>query len=381
MAPHVSVVLIDSDQLSRKSIEVMLNHHQAEAVRLVGSVSTLSEGLSLIRKTSPSVAIVEVKDIESGVRNIANIRSAFPRVSIFATSSDKTSETILKVMRAGAMEYLLRPVSQDDLEDALQKIGRLRFAEPEETAARGSIISVYNPMGGSGVTTLAVNLAASLISRDAKVVLVDLNCFSGDVSAFLDLRPEYTLSTVASNITRLDDTFLTSVLTVHPSGIHVLAEPREVYEDIVMKPEEVVRVLTVLKNSFTYVIVDTGGHIHDHNMTTFRASDMILFVFSSNLPSLTNSRRYLSAMDRIGVDSGKIRLVVNRFQPKDEIKLQDIEKVLGREVFMTIPNDYKAVVGSINKGVPVVKLYPNSLVSKGIIQLADAIKESMPVKI
>lgn len=373
MPPHVTVVVIDSDDQSRKTIEAVLRQ-RSDAVKLLGTAFGLSDGLALIRKTSPMVAIIEVKDIEAGVRNIRDILSEFPHVSIFATASDKTSEAILKVMRAGATEYLLRPVAPADLEDALRKIGRLWISEPAGKAVEGNVLTLYNPMGGVGVTTIAVNLAASLVSDNIKVVLVDLNRYSGDISSFLDINPLYNLSTVTSNIAKLDASFISSILTKHSSGVLVLAEPKEVYEAISITPEEIRRVLAFLKTMFSYVIVDTGGHIDEHNLSAFEASDKIFFTFVPSLPSLKNTKRYLSTIDKIGFPVGKIKLIVNRHRPKDEISVEDIEKVLNHHVFMSIPNDYESVINSINKGMPLVKLSPHSQVSKGISKLAELVK-------
>ena len=108
------------------------------------------------------VVIMEVgEDINLAIERIGQLSSRFPQVSIFATSTDKSSDTILKVMRAGATEYLLRPVSNTDLTFALQKIGRLRLVKPAEDEA-GRIITVFSPKGGAGVTTIAINLATNI---------------------------------------------------------------------------------------------------------------------------------------------------------------------------------------------------------------------------
>jgi pilus assembly protein CpaE len=109
-------------------------------------------------------------------------------------------------------------VAQDDLIQALTKLGRFWYVQPEEKKQTGRIISVYYPTGGVGVTTVAVNLAAQLASDSVKVALVDRNLFAGDISTFLDVNPSYTLSSVTNNIARLDATFLMGVMTRNSSG-------------------------------------------------------------------------------------------------------------------------------------------------------------------
>src|SRR6266571_2046505 len=169
----------------------------------------------------------------------------------YSTAPARIVLMILSTMRAGAVEYLLEPVEPADLAEALQKVGRLWLTKPAESAQSGRIISVYNPIGGMGTTTVAVNLAATIAANGGKVALVDLNLYSGDVSSFLDVNPAYTLSSVTSNVARLDASFLMSVMTKHASGVYVLTEPLEVDEALDITPEQIVRVLALLKGVFS----------------------------------------------------------------------------------------------------------------------------------
>ncbi|QXE92301.1 response regulator [Geomonas subterranea] len=371
MPPHISLAIIDSEASARESIEATLKPF-AETISIVGSVDNFSAGLRIIEKSSPNVVILEVNDIQRGMQEVQHITSKFPRTSVIVSSSEKSSDWILSLMRAGAVEYMLRPLTQDELKLALQKVGRFIFSKTEE-ASRAKIISVYYPTGGMGTTTVAVNLAASLASEGVKVALVDLNLYSGDISTFLDVNPTYTLSSVTSNIDRLDANFLMTVMTRHPSGPFVLTEPNEVDDAISITPDQVHRILSFLRSVFTYVVVDCGGPLAGCNMAIFESSDLILFTTALSLPALKNSKRYLTAMERKGLRKDRLKLVVNRYLPKADIQIKDAEKVLGHAVFQTIPNDYVEVVNSINKGMPVVKFSPGSTVSKAILNLAELV--------
>jgi pilus assembly protein CpaE len=203
---------------------------------------------------------------------------------------------------------------------------------------------------------------------------VDLNLFSGDVASFLNMNPTYTLSSITSNVSRLDASFLMSVMTKHSSGIYVLTEPVEVDETANITTEQINRVLAMLRTVFTYIIIDTGGSLMGCNSTTFESSDYILFNTVLSLPSLKNAKRYLTAMEKRGLRKEKIKLIVNRYLPRADIRVQDAEKVLDYKVFVTIPNDYNEVIASINKGLPVVNISPRSPVSISIAQLAELLK-------
>lgn len=375
MPPHVSLVIIDSDKASRDSIAALLIPF-GDMVKTMGSVDDFNEGVRIIQSTNPMVVILDIKELAKGVEEIRHLLSRFPRLSVFVTAQEKNPDWILGVMKAGAVAYLLKPLDSADLSEELHKVGRL-WVQPSPAAKAekaAKIISIYNPLGGMGTTTIAVNLAASLAGENEKVALVDLNLFSGDISSFLDVNPSYTLSSVTSNIARLDASFLMTTMTRHSSGVYVLAEPLEVEETFDITPEQVKRVLSILKAAFTYIVIDTGGHLAGCNMAAFESSDFVLFNTVLGLPSLKNAKRYLSAMSKKGLRKDKVKLVVNRYIHKADIRVEDAEKVLDFKVFQTIPNEYADVVDSINKGIPLVTLTPRSAVSRAIKNLADMIK-------
>lgn len=374
MPPHVTLVIIDSDKASRDAIAALIVPF-GDMVKTMGSVDDFNEGVRIIQSTNPMVVILDIKELAKGVEEIRYLLSRFPRLSVFATAQEKNPDWILGIMRAGAVEYLLKPVESAELSEALHKVGRLWVQAPAaKTEKVGKIVSIYNPLGGMGTTTIAVNLAATLAAENEKVALVDLNLFSGDVSSFLDVNPSYTLSSVTSNIARLDASFLMTTMTRHTSGVYVLAEPLEVEETFDITPEQVKRVLSILKGAFSYIVIDTGGHLAGCNMAAFESSDFVLFNTVLGLPSLKNAKRYLSAMGKKGLRKEKLKLVVNRYIHKADIRVEDAEKVLDFKVFETIPNEYADVVDSINKGIPLVSLSPRSDVSKAIKNLADLIK-------
>lgn len=373
MTTQYSIVVIDADKAARESILSTLRPY-AGSITLAGSVEHFTTTASSIQRQAPNVVFLGVDDVRQGVRDIQSITEQCPRASIIACSSEKNVEGFLALMRAGAVEYLLRPIDHDELRKSLQKAGRFLNPLPAEEARAGEIIAVYNPIGGMGTTTVAVNLAAALSEGETKVALVDLNLEAGDISTFLNVNPAYTLSSVTSNIDRVDANFLMSVMARHASGPYILTEPLEVDEAVSVTAEQVQHVLEVLRRIFTYVVVDCVGPLSGCNMSIFKSSNLILFTTTLSLPTLKNTQRYLLALANRGFGHDRVKLVVNRYLPKADIQIKDAEKVLSMPVYQAIPNEYSDVVASINKGMPLVKFAPKSPVSKAIQGLAERIK-------
>lgn len=370
MMPLISLVLIDSDGKARKETIAILSSLGGH-IGILAAVADLQEGMKIIQTANPQIIILEVKEIEQGVKETAYLVSRFQHTTVFVTAADKNPDWILRLVRAGAGEYLTKPVVAQELAEAIQKVSRLHASRSVQNIKKGAAISIYNPSGGMGTTTIAVNLAATLAARGEKVVLLDLNLFSGDVAAFLDLAPRYTLANVTAKTGQIDASFLMSVIVPHSSGVHVLNGPVDLGDADRILPEQLQEVIAILQTIFAYTIIDTGGQLFGCNLATFNCSDRILYTTLLNLPALKNAKRYLAAMDNEGFGADKVKLVVNRHIPKDDIKVADAEKVLNTKAYLTVPNAYADAKTSINKGEPLVSCFPRSPVTKAMDELAS----------
>jgi len=376
MAQNITVVIIDSDIDSINSMTSYIKKLDSKVV-VEGTATTFERGFELIHRKRPMVVIIEVeKDIESSIDKINQILNRFPQVSVFATSGDKSSDTILKVMRAGATEYLLRPVAETDLAFALQKLGRLWLTRevPEDEAGR--IFTIFSPKGGVGVTTVAINLATDIMEISKKpTILVDMDLNAGDVTTFLNMKPSYTISDVTTNISRLDKSFLQGVIARHESGISVLAEPQRVEEAVSISGEDIKKVLSLLKSMFKYIIID-AENISNRTNIALEMSDQIFLVFYMSLPGIKNMQRHLSYLSKMGLGRDRVRLIANRVVKKSEIKTEDAEKVLNYPIFWAIPNDYETTMACLNKGVPINVGAPKSQLNISLKDLAKAVLKS-----
>jgi pilus assembly protein CpaE len=373
MPQGISVVIIDSDI---DSINTMVRYMKSMDSKVIveGTATTFENGFELVHKKRPMVVIIEVSEkIDLSLERISQILSRFSQVSIFATSLDKSSDTILKVMRAGATEYLLRPVTEADLTYALQKVGRLRLTRPAPEDEAGRIFTVFSPKGGVGVTTVAINLATDIFEATKKpTILVDLDLNSGDATTFLNMKPSYTISDVTVNISRLDKSFLQGVVAKHESGIYVLAEPQKVEEGVSIAGAEIKKVLSLLKSMFKYIIIDAET-ISERTTIALEMSDMILLVFFMSLPGIKNMQRYLRYFDKMGLGRDRVKLVANRYVKKSDIKIEDAEKALNYPIFWAVPNDWDTTMTCLNKGITISMGSPKSQLNVSLNELARAI--------
>jgi pilus assembly protein CpaE len=109
-------------------------------------------------------------------------------------------------------------------------------------------------------------------------------------------------------------------------------------------------------------------------------ADIHLLTMQLNVPSAKNAERFVGALRRMGVESVKIRTVVNRYVKKgNDIEPDELERLLGLKVFWTVPNDFKTAIGAINFGEPVVLRSPKTEISESLMELATKLTTKPPV--
>jgi pilus assembly protein CpaE len=285
------------------------------------------------------------------------------RVLAIGTAGD--TKLVLRALRGGVDDYL----DETDLEaELMAALGRWRATLVRREEA-GKVIAVLASSGGSGSSTLAVNIATVLAKQHKTAALLDLNLEAGDLASLLDLKPTYTLADLCHNIARMDRTLFERSLTRHHSGVHLLAAPIH-YDDIArVTPEGVHQALALAKSSFPYVVVDLDHSFRPEQVEVLRDADIVLLVFRLEFASLRNARRALEHVERLGIHRDRIRLVVNRYGQPKEIPFSKAEEALGMKIFHYVPDDPKAINRANNNGVPVVLEAPRTYVSRSVTKL------------
>jgi pilus assembly protein CpaE len=276
-------------------------------------------------------------------------------------------------MRAGAQEFVGRPVDAPELDKALERVRKLTAGASVSKKNHGSVVSVFSGKGGIGATSVAANLAVALSDPgDASAVLVDLSFQMGDLGLMLDQPAKYSL-TDAMVEGKLDESKLRSILSQHDSGVSLLtvAASPEIGEEITR--HHIVELFGLLKTIFDFVVVDVGRQLDDRIVEVFELSDKILMLATLEVPALRNTNRYLEIFDRLELDRDKIHLVVNRFQKKASLSIKDVESALGMDVFWKVPNDFTHMRMGIDGGIPVVMRTSRSKLARSFQQLADCL--------
>ncbi|HTG83254.1 MAG TPA: AAA family ATPase, partial [Gemmatimonadales bacterium] len=280
-----------------------------------------------------------------------------PAQLFVATGPVLSSDQLMQAMRVGVTDYLPKPVAPEELRAATIRCAhkvQKRVGEKQQIA--GKIFSFFSPKGGAGATTLATNLAI-LIHRitQKRTLVVDLDLELGESALVLGVQPRFNFVDFAENFRRMDASLLGSYIEHHPSGVYLLSAPAQPEKAEAVTPEQIRRILTFLRQHFDYIIVDTPGSFAASTLKIIEQADLVFVVSTADIPSLRNIQRGIPVLKRILVKGEEqVRLILNRYDPKDTISVEDVERSIGMKVFWKVSNDYEAVMTSLNAGQPIV---------------------------
>ncbi len=350
----VITICVDRDSLGqfkslvRTSRMVQL---RAELSSYVGEKDSLPL-LDAIKNLQPDICLLDFDvDREQATLTAERIHEAFANVAIFATSKNAAGDLILRAMRCGCTEYLLKPLDRDDLLEALARVGARKKAKPEQ--AIGQIATFLGTKGGCGVTTLSIHLAALLKSScGLRTLLVDFHPDLGDAALFLSLdKYPYNFYDLAENTHRLDSELLQGFLVRHSSGLEILPAP-DAFSGLhrQISVENIETTLDFLRTCYDFVVVDLPSGLNEHNVVAIRRSDLLYLITTPEIPAVRNLAHYLDYLNRCSFPPERVHVVVNRHSKQDTVPVDQIEKAVRKEIFWKIPNQYAEVIKMINLG-------------------------------
>ena len=381
MASVLRTILVDDDPESLTTLRRVLAGSPATVI--VGEFPDVDQALLEGPARNPDLLILEIplhvatQGADAATSMIERASEVLPNTAILATGTALPADVVIRLIRAGAVEYLTRPLDRGDILAALDKLARFhRGSAPERRLGR--MTSVFSTKGGLGVTTLASNLAVALAhAGNANTLLVDLDSRPSDAATFLNLRATYSVLDAFENVGRMDESFLRGLLVRHASGLWVLPGPQRM-ERIQFGAEPVRIGLEIMRSYFDHLILDLRHDLDPGTVTALELSDVILFITSLDVPSIRSAVAGLAAFRHLGISQQRLKLVLMRGDTATDMTVKQARDALDMPVFWSVPNDYQAVMSSINAGNPVVLSAPRSKSAKSLRQLSEWVGQHKP---
>jgi pilus assembly protein CpaE len=353
---ELSVVIVATDNEQRTVLQVLVDGTSvARTVHMCASfpVAATDPVTRRVQAAAPDVMLVDIPadNPAPALRAIELLHQELPDNAVFAIGSLTHPQVIVNAMRAGAREFIERPTTTTDLLEAFVRLTaaqrRVRHEGP-----RGKVFSVVNAKGGSGATTVAVNLALALHSAHGNTALVDLAPL-GHAALHLNLKPLFTVADATRNLHRMDSSLLESFMTHHTGGLQLLAGTN-VPAAIEPSTTEFVRLFDLLVTHYRYVVVDASTRLDAATRLVANLSECVLLVAHTDVASLWSAARVQQYLGETG-NRERVHLVLNRFRKVPGFSESDAEAAAGVKLLWRVPNQYFAVSTAIDRGIPLME--------------------------
>lgn len=341
-AELLSVAVVGPDAAKRLAVAKALDETRRAVVREFDSYPPELGHLERLLRSFEIVVLDLDSDPKTAMEMVESAGSS--GAGTIMVYSEKTDPKLaVQTIRAGASEFLMLPIEQGAMAEALLRATttpRKRVAAPD--TAGGKLLVFAGSKGGSGVTTVACNVAIALAQGfEQKILLIDLALPIGDAALCLGISAGYSTEDALRNIERLDGGLLKNLLEKHRSGVNVLSAPTKVPEVEISK-SSIDKLVAVARREFDQVIVDVGSRIDVAAKALFQSASTIYLVTQTGISELRNSNRLIAQFFNDG--KSNLEIVINRFDSRfHETTNEDVvEKALERPVRWKIPNDQDA---------------------------------------
>jgi len=382
----IKVLIVDDIPETRDHLSKLLSFE--EGVDVAGMAGSGEEAVSAAMELRPDVIVMDINmPGMDGVAAAELISARLPTCPIIMMSVHGEAEQLKRSLTAGAREFLVKPFSSDEFATSIRRVYERESARQEQLAAQApvttgprfspeeidkhQVLAVFSPKGGSGRTTVAANLALAIFKEtEQRVCLVDANLQFGDIGVLLNLNPKNRSMLDAVEGGEPDPDIIDSVVIDHSTGIRVLLAPPTPEGADLVTPAYLRKIVQHLKATHDFVVVDLPAALNDHSLGVMDAADQIVVLAALEITTIKNVRLFLEVADQLDYDRNKIRLVINRSDTAQGIRITDVEASIRRPIDGEIVSDGRLAVLAVNRGVPFVVSHPDGALSRDIFKLA-----------
>lgn len=326
VSPKV-VVASDDDLLMDEIVRYLEEIPQWRLVSSARSVEELSGALA----AGPDAVIVS--DRLAGLIASERIPLSVPRVVIVGREAGV--EALRAALEVGASGFVEWPAESRKLRGLVER----GLSPPSRTApARGSLVGLWGPKGGSGTSVLAAHLAGALARLARPCVLVDLDLDHGDQSAILGAGEAKGFLDLLRVVDEITPSALESVAWRHPSGFGAVLTAGGSGEADLVKVQDAVRVLTALAELTEYLVADLPSGFAEIVLPVAEAASRLFFVLTPDVLSLRRAKEAIRMVRSAGIDPSRVEIILNR--AGGDIGARDAEAVVGRPVVAEVRPDY-----------------------------------------
>ena len=313
-------------------------------------------------------------------------------IKVILIAADVTPASLHSLLRNGADEFVPYPLPEGELAQAIERIRAPEIPVVTQQAApilqsgsqkNGAVLAVHGLAGGTGATTLAVNLAWELATvagdTSPSVCLLDFDLQFGAVSTFLDLPRRDVVYEMLSDTESMDEESFAQSLLTYQCKMEVLTAPADMLPLDLISPEDIGRVIAMARSHFDYVVIDMPSTLVQWSETVLQEAHVYFATLELDMRSAQNTLRFKRALQSEELPVEKLRYAVNRapkftdLSGKTRIKL--MSENLDISIELQLPDGGKPVSQGGDHGLPLAMTAPKNPLRKEIAKLAASIHQ------
>lgn len=378
MGRNPRVVIVGQEPMARDEIQKML---AMSGFAVLGEAGYGIEAVSLAKDTEPDVVIILIEEpLIRALQTVEALSDLLPHSPIIAYSGISDPNAMRKAMLAGVSDFLVTPVKEEDLINSVHTVmqqeerRRARAAgEADGPVSAGTVITVFGAKGGIGKTTIATNLATALVQRtNQSVVLVDLDTRFGDVAILMDIPVERSIADLAMPEEEITREVVQECIYTHNTGVAILPAPIRPTDWRSVHAGHIERIVSLLTQTYDYVILDTPGTFNDIVARALELATMVMLVATVDMAALKDTLLAIDMLRSWNFPQDKIKLAINATNEAVNVQPAEVKRMLGRDVFWSIPYD-RNISTATQLGMPVVVAKPQSRAAESLVEMAYAL--------
>ena len=313
-------------------------------------------------------------------------------IKVILIAEDVTPASLHSLLRNGADEFVPYPLPEGELAQAIERVRAPEIPVVTQQAApilqsgsqkNGAVLAVHGLAGGTGATTLAVNLAWELATvagdTSPSVCLLDFDLQFGAVSTFLDLPRRDVVYEMLSDTESMDEESFAQSLLTYQDKMEVLTAPADMLPLDLISPEDIGRVIAMARSHFDYVVIDMPSTLVQWSETVLQEAHVYFATLELDMRSAQNTLRFKRALQSEELPVEKLRYAVNR-APKftdlsGKTRIKRMSENLDISIELQLPDGGKPVSQGSDHGLPLAMTAPKNPLRKEIAKLAASIHQ------
>jgi len=342
----------------------------------VGEVSFCKDLDELVRRLAMKKYSLVLVDIDADATGLLDklepIINQNLETRFTVLTRELASDLVMRAMQAGVRYVQMKDQIASELPGVVR---RMLESAPIQAGPTGSAITVLSAGGGAGCTTIVVNLANELqLTTSLPVLVADLDYAYGAVATYLELEGEYGIADVLEHDGVIDSELIHTTSVRHSDSLRALLSPASVHfgEHAVLKEDRLDETIRACRQGHRFTLFDAARVSMDAAATLAKASEVTLVVLQPMVKDIRVTRNMIQALLDRGVESEKIKPVLNRYRKRREaISVDEAQKALCGLAPECLSNDYTSAARGINYGQLLSSSAPRSALRKDVVNLAE----------